>query len=258
MHGRGEMTEPTTQPGTLTRRRLVQAGAAGTAVAGLGGIEQLEGIAAAATPIVPKELRRSTYLALTNDRFEIGGPGGQVLRMISVDDLADPALSGRDDAFSVRLRGNGQVLESGIHRLYHRDLGRSDLFISPVDTPGASQDYELIVDRTVAIPGLGGADQDDGRMPSPPVRLLGASLRRGRHHRLVVDANLDATAELVRGSLLRGSRVVARAIGHPDGTTVRLRFKPRAEAPAGRYALRLEIIDAAGNESAARRSLRLR
>lgn len=252
------MNEASMQPGTLTRRRLVQAGAAGTAVAGLGGLGRLEGVAAAATPSVPAPLRRSTYLALSNDRFEVRGPTAQALQLISVDDLPDPALAGRDDAFSVLLRGSGESLASAIHRLYHRDLGLFDLFISPIDAAGADQDYELLVDRTVPIPGLGGASSQGGRAPAPPVRLLGAAIRRSRGRRLVVDASLDSGAELVRASLLRHGRAVARTVGHPSGSALRLRFTPHAVAPAGRYALRLAIVDAAGNESAARRTLRLR
>ncbi len=252
------MNEASMQPGTLTRRRLVQAGAAGTAVAGLGGLGHLEGVAAATTPTVPAPLRRSTYMALSDDRFELRDAGAQVLRLISVDDLTDPALAGREDAFSLRLRGGGEPLDSGIHRLHHRDLGLFDLFISPIDASGSERDYELLVDRTVRVPGSGGTGAANGRTPAPPVRLLGATIRRGRGRGLVVDATLDSGAEIVRGSLLRHGRAVARAVGHPDGSAVRLRFTPRAEAPSGRYALRLEIVDGAGYESAARRTLRLR
>jgi len=264
------MTEAITEAGKLTRRHLVQAGAAGTALLGLGGLGRLEGIASAAGA-TPPELRRGTYLGLSDDRFEVAGaPGTGTLRLLSVDDLPSAArvseLRGRDDAFVLRFRGSGEQLESGIQRLRHPELGEFSLFVSPIEEPGSWQDYELLVDRTVGVPGIaaGGvpeteAGKEPGRTPRPPVRLVDARLRRGRGHRLVVEARIDSTdVALVRASLLRGARAVSRALASPRGDELVIRFSPKSRAPRGRYALRLELRDRFGNDSVARISLRLR
>ena len=257
------MTEAITEAGKLTRRHLVQAGAAGTALLTFGGFGRLEGIASAAGAAAP-ELRRGTYLGLSDNRFEVIGDGVvETLRMISIDDLPSaariPELRGRDDAFAVHLRGSGEVLESGIHQIKHSEIGDFRLFISPIDRSGSGQDYELLVDRTVGVPGIPAGAKPVAYAPRPAVRLVGASMRRGRGRRLLVDAQLDsADVELVRASLLRRSRAVSRALATPRGTELGIRFAPKEHAPAGRYALRLEIRDRFGNESIARESLRLR
>jgi len=251
------------EPGKLTRRNVIQAGAAGTALIGLGGVGRLDAIAEAAGG-TPPELRRGTYLPLSGDRFGIGGPeGARSLRLVSVGDLPTPdgvtELGGRDDAFALRFRGSGERLESGIHHLSHPEVGDFRLFLSPIDSSGSTQDYELLVDRTVRVPGAGPSDRELSRLPRPPVRLVTARLRRGRGNRLVAEAEVDsADVEIVRAALLRRGRAVSRALARPRSTGVEIAFAPKARAPSGRYTLRLEIRDRFGNESDARRSLRLR
>jgi hypothetical protein len=251
------------EAGKLTRRHLVQAGAASTALVGLGGVGRLEAIAAAAGG-PPPELRRGTYLPLAGDRFEIGDPGSaRALRLVSVGDLpvaaGDAELSGRDDAFVLRFRGSGERLESGIHSLSHPEVGAFRLFLSPIDPSGPTQDYEVLVDRTVRVPGVVTSERGSSRLPRPPVRLVTARLRRGRGHRLLAEAEIDsADVEIVRAALLGRGRAVSRALAWPRGTEIEISFAPKARAPSGRYALRLELRDRFGNESVARRTLRLR
>jgi hypothetical protein len=251
------------EAGKLTRRHLVQAGAAGTALIGLGGVGRLGEIAEAAGG-TPPELRRGTYLPLTGDRFKVGGPGGTgSLRLVSVDDLpaaADVAeLGARDDAFVLRFHGHGERLDSGIHALSHPEVGEFRLFLSPVGSPESPQDYELLVDRTVRVPGVGPSERELPRLPRPPVRLVTARLRRGRGNRLFAEAEIDsADVEVVRAALLRRGRAVSRALASPRGTRVEIPFGPKSPAPSGRYILRLELRDHLGNESVARKTLRLR
>jgi hypothetical protein len=257
----------TTSPGTLTRRRLVQAGAGGTAVLGFGGLGALEGVAGAAFAGASSEgLRRSSWLGLESDEFRVKDAGEASLRLVAVEDLpvaaSRPELVGSEDAFCVVLRGP-QGLPGEILTLENDDLGEVTVFVSPVGD-GNRQEYGVIVDRTVRLPGDNAASGGSGSggppggAPAPSLRCVAARLRRGRGRTLVAEATLSGQAELVRAALLRRGRAVARAIATPEGTAVKLRLRPRAEAEPGRYLLRLELIDAAGNEATARARVRLR
>jgi hypothetical protein len=42
-----------------------------------------------------------------------------------------------------------QPLESGTHALRHSELGRFELFISPVERPSADCQYQVVIDRSV-------------------------------------------------------------------------------------------------------------
>ena len=249
----------------------MQAGAGGTAMLGLGGLGALEGVAGAAfTGAGADALRRSAWLGLDSDEFRVQGAPDHTLRLVAVEDLpiasSRPELAGSEDAFHVLFRGPAGLVGE-IHTLENDDLGEAALFVSPVDD-GEPQEYEVVVDRTVRIPGAGsgagagGAGGAGAASPAPagPValRCTAARLRRGKGRTLVAEATLSGDAELVRAALLRRGRAVARAISTPQGTAVVLRFRPRADAASGRYLLRLELVDAAGSESTVRRHVRLR
>jgi hypothetical protein len=140
----------------ITRRRLVQAGGAATAVLYLGG---LSGSAAAAG--VPSHLTRSAYAGLADAPFTATTAGGltTTLRLSEVADLArarqEPSFAGRDDAFALLFGGPADVvLDSGIHELRTPALGAFAVFISPVQASGGGeQRYEVVVDRSVRLAG---------------------------------------------------------------------------------------------------------
>jgi hypothetical protein len=144
---------PTTTAG-LTRRRLVQAGGAATAVLYLGG---LPGRASAAG--VPSYLSRSAYAELGDAPFTAVTAGGltPTLRLAEVADLAraahEPAFAGREDAFALLFSGpRDGSLDSGIHELRHPALGAFAVFISPVQASGTGEQlYEVVVDRSVRL-----------------------------------------------------------------------------------------------------------
>jgi hypothetical protein len=266
----------------ITRRRLVQAGAAGAATVWLGRFEHIEGIARAAVGSHP-ELSRATYAGLSSATF--GVAGGTSLELVSVGDLpvaeSVPGLQGRDDAFLVRFRGAGATpLTQGTHTMSHPQLGRFDLFIAPVDQAGDEQDYEAVVDRTVRIPGL---DEDGGPEPVKPprdrreatgsgaagrsgtaakktVKLLKVSLRRGASaRRLLARVTLGGQADVasVHALLVRNGRVFARASSAGRRADHRLSFRVHKPVRYQRYRLMLTIIDRDGHVTRLSRVLRL-
>lgn len=260
----------------LTRRRLVQMGAAGAATFWLG--SRVEGLAQAAT--AGNGLKRSDYLALTDSGFTASVDGGsRALRLTAVEDLpvATQVASLRDseDAFTLLFSGDARGgFEQGTRQLSHPQLGKVDLFLVPVERrTNDDQTYEAIVDRTVKIPGL----EDDGA-PKPanpgqrgeqPSRrsavarrsptLRRAALRRTNSRRLLADVQLANAAGVasVRASLLRRGRVVATAsAGSKRGHSL-LRFGTRAPLNAASYELSLVTIGADGTATTLRKAVRL-
>jgi hypothetical protein len=262
----------------LTRRRLVQVGAAGAATIWLGKVGEFTGIAQAAGS---DGLRRSSYLNLTGQDFKVSAGGrSYALQLISVDDLPIasevPALRDSEDAFSLRFRGDGRsTFAQGIHELSHAQLGTAALFIAPIEKPGSSQDYEVVVDRTVKIPGL---DEKGAPAPVNPAqrassdsprklaahhavpRLTTASLRRSTSGRkLLADVSLANAGAVtsVRATLTRRGRVVASAgSGSRRGRSL-LRFGIKAPRRAARYDLVLLAIDADGHVTKLSKPVRL-
>jgi hypothetical protein len=134
----------------LTRRRLLQAGAAAGVAALLGG----PAAARAAGGQVPAYLRRSPYLPLVGQRFDVGGHD---LVLTAVDDLAgaaeNAALQAADDAFALSFEGPAGVFESGIQPFGHPAIGRNGLFVTPVGRAGGERQlYEVVVDRSIKLP----------------------------------------------------------------------------------------------------------
>lgn len=273
------ITEPEKQASPeLTRRRLVQVGAAGAATIWLGKVGEFTGIAQAAGG---DGLRRSSYLDLSTQDFKVSAAGSTYpLELISVDDLPIaaevPTLRGSDDAFALRFRGDGRkTFEQGIHELSHAQLGSAALFIAPIEKPGASQDYEIVVDRTVKLAGL---EEDGSPAPVAPgkrasdasprqisahhavPRLITASLRRSNSGRkLLADVTLGNAAAItsVKATLTRRGRVVASAsAGSKRGRSL-LRFGTKAPLRGARYELSLIAIDAAGQVTQLRKHVQL-
>jgi hypothetical protein len=261
----------------LTRRRLVQIGAAGAATFLIGSRAGFEGVANAAP--AGNGLRRSDYLGLSSPNFSAAVDSkSHPLELVGVEDLPIaaqvPSMVNSDDAFSLSFRGNGRGFSQGTHELSHPELGKVSLFIVPVERRGANQDYEAIVDRTVKVPGLeeGGAPRpvEPGARASSASRGAGAVhvaprlrraslLRSTSGKRLLADVRLADAASVVsvRGTLLRRGRVVGTAqAGSTRGHSL-LRFGTRAPLNAARYELSLVIVDREGHAVAVRRAVRL-
>lgn len=206
-----------------------------------------------------------------------------------------PALRDHDAAFAVRFSGPAG-LEQGSWGFAHSELDTFGLFVVPVDEPrGGEQAYEAIVDRTVRIAGVTDdpvppAEQvtvPPARAALPPAtatatavaytggharpaRAAGAgaaprirriALERTRSRRSVVAeiawAN-GGSAASVYGLLLARGRVVARAGGPVRRLShLRMRLAGRRNVPAGRYELRLTVVDRHGRVTRIRRKVRV-
>ena len=131
-------------PTLISRRRLLQLGAA-AAVAALRPWDPTAAIAA------PSHLRRSSYAGRVGRRVSAGKVA---LHLMSVADVAgagaDRSLASSEDAFALVFAGPlDPALETGIHRLRAHGLGSFELFLSPIERPGAERLYEAVVDRSV-------------------------------------------------------------------------------------------------------------
>jgi hypothetical protein len=262
----------------ITRRRLVQAGAAGAATVWLGGLSRFVPDAGA-SPLTAS-LKRSTYLGLADRGFKIAIDGSTVpLRLAGVEDLpvaaSVPALQGSDAAFSVRFVGSGfSPFEGGTRTLSHPEIGTFQLFVSPVEARSATQTYEAVVDRTIRIPGINeegapepvdpGKRGGGGASAKPAVaagaKIVKASLVRSRSGRKVVaDVTLSSSGKEVRALLLRRGKVVGKAAVKGGRARVRLRFRLKSAARAdSKFELALTVVDKTGRVSSLGRKLRLR
>lgn len=264
----------------LTRRRLVQIGAAGAATFLVGSRMGLEGVAHAAPN--GKGLRRSDYLGLTDPGFAASVDGGsRALELVGIEDLPVasqvPSLQNSNDAFSLLFRGDARgSFAQGTHELSHPQLGKVSLFVVPVERrTGNSQDYEAIVDRTVKIAGLEEGGSPEAVNPGPradrPVgraaaaahvgpNLKRALLRRSNSGtRLLAEIQLGNAAGVtsVRATLLRRGKVVGVAsAGSRRGSSL-LRFATKAPRNAASYQLALVTIDGEGRATSLRKAVRL-
>lgn len=263
----------------LTRRRLVQIGAAGAATFLVGSRAGFEGVAKAAP--VGNGLRRSDYLGISSSSFTASVDGGsRALELVGVEDLPIasrvPSLVNSDDAFSLTFRGDVRgSFAQGTRELSHPQLGKLSLFVVPVERPTDTQTYEAIIDRTVRIPGLedeGSPKPVDGgaraKTASPrkvaaagvSPSLRRASLRRSSSgKRLLADIQLAHAASVtsVRATLRRRGRVIGSASAGSSRGQSLLRFGTRAPLNAASYELWLVTIDSAGKATSLRKSVRL-
>ncbi len=272
-----DSTAENTTSTELTRRRLVQIGAAGAATFLIGSHGGFEGVAQAAAS--GNGLRRSDYLGLSSSGFTATVDGSsRALELVGVEDLPIasqvPTLVGNDDAFSLVFAGSGPSFPQGIRELDHPQLGKHSLFVVPVERRTGDQTYEVIVDRTVKIPGLeeDGAPQASnpgGRAETASPRKVaaagvGPSLRRASLRpstsgkRLLADIQLTnaATVVSVRATLLRRGRVVAVASAGSSRGRSLLRFGARAPLNPASYQLSLVMLDRAGRATALRKAVR--
>jgi len=281
------MSELAREPG-LTRRRLVQAGGAATAVLYLGG---LTGTASAAG--VPSFLTRSAYTSLADPQFgAVTGSGlTTTLRLTDVADLAragqEPAFAGRDDAFALLFSGPADlVLDSAIHELRHSALGAFSVFISPVSASGnGEQRYEVVVDRSVrlasaladapepmalsnAAPAAAAvhpaAPSAGAKAPATtkagakrkPAKLVQSALLARRGGELTVDVRVASGRGLVsvRAVLLRDDVEHARAARRLKGRVgIRLHLREVRRTPLGDYRLKIIVTDRHGKRTSTTR-----
>jgi hypothetical protein len=251
----------------MTRRSLLQAGAAATAASLLGGRLWSPASAAAA----PGHLKRSAYAGLTGGTFRAGGAE---LKLLSVTDLAArPALAGSEDAFALAFAGPiGAPLESGIQTFSHPRLGSFDLFVTPVDRPDGDRRYEVVVDRSIGAPP--DPAEETRREPAPAPATTPAPepaakparrkrlplLRRVRLRRTARGARADLVVrpgvKRVHVKLLRRGRVVATAARDVRDHRATLRF--REALPGGAYTLVVTATDRSGARTVRRRRVSLR
>ena len=265
----------------LSRRRLIQAGGAATAVLYLGGLTSKASAAG-----VPSYLTRAAYIPLTDAPFDAATATGMArLRLTVVSDLArathDRSFVGRDDAFALLFSGpRDSVLDSGIHELRNPDLGAFSVFISPVQASGqAEQHYEVVVDRSVrlasaiqeaprplelvnsvapeaaiaAAPVVAGAPAATPAVKSTTkkpkhkrVRLVRSATLARRGGILTADVRVAGGHGLVsvRVALVRDGVEHARAARRLKGRLgVRLDLREVLSTPPGDYTLRVTVTD---------------
>jgi len=279
----------------LRRRRLLQLGAAGAAATWLGPLDGLGTTGTAEASVLRPELRRSSWLELTDTAVQVRIDEQRVvpLHLVEIGDLpiADqiPALREHDAAFVARFAG-APGLAQGTRTLLQSELGTVELFLVPVGAGGGGL-YEAVVDRTIRIAGINEEDvpeivvpdvravqppQDPGpggipspaqqqpkqpKVVTPRVRRIAVS--RAPHaagrRTLVAELVLADAAGLkaVRGQLLSRGRVVAGATGTRRGQTARLRLTAHRPLPRGSYVLAITLISRTGHVTRLRKKVRL-
>jgi hypothetical protein len=142
--------------GGLSRRAFL---VGGTALAGTGAVALVAPDAAAA--LLPAslfrgiEMRRSAFLPLLGETFEIVHAGGMlpvVLRQVS--DLAPAVRPGCENQFSLMFTDGGlrPPVEQGIRVISHARQGQIALFVVPVERRKTMQRYQVIVDNRSLTP----------------------------------------------------------------------------------------------------------
>jgi hypothetical protein len=259
---------------TLTRRSLLRAGALAS-VATFTGTRPW-----ALTPAMAAagHLRRSSYDGLVGQHFRAGQAA---LQLLSVSDVAgaavDPSLAGSEDTFVLTFSGPLEpALEAGTRMLSHPELGKFELFVSPVERPHADRRYEAVVDRSVGAPKsppkppAARDEQSSDAQPATPARTTAApkgarllrrvALRRSpRGARAAIVLRQGESFERVNGRLMRRGKTLAVATRAVDDRRAVLRFRGRdvRDLPAGTYTLQLTLIDEAGLLAIRRKRVKL-
>jgi uncharacterized protein DUF6916 len=265
----------------ITRRRLLQTGgmAAAGAMIGLPPRAARAAGAAGADSSTAAYLRRSGYTALSSASFTAMAAGGSTpLTLTQVSDLT-PTLAGADDAFSLAFTGPVSApLPQGTHTLSHPALGAFDLFVVPVDEPRSDQQYQVIVDRSVALgtaaapvppqgaPGAGGSvGPHAAAIANHPVAseslVRHVSARRaGRGVLCELVLAPGAQVSFVRAWLMRGRHVlgVAEHRVHGHGRRISFRVGTARRVPSGHFELVIATTDTHGVESMAPHPIVLR
>jgi hypothetical protein len=133
----------------MTRRRLLQAGGTGVAlaVAGGSGRAMTAGAATTATGV----LRRSRYAPHVGRSFRLTAPDGTSImaKLAAIEDVApalQPRLRGSDDAFVLIFRGPARPqLAQDVLDIRNPATGRAALLAAPSSRGRHGQDYAVIV-----------------------------------------------------------------------------------------------------------------
>jgi hypothetical protein len=239
----------------MTRRRLLATGGAAGAAAVVGFQPWSPANAQAADDDTPAYLKRASYLALSSPDFSTSRLGaGAGLKLVSVDDLSDPKLAGRDDAFVLTFRSDTSF-ESGTRSIAHKDFGVFELFLVPV---GGNGNYEAIINRSVGLPKRPPkppATPPEQKAPPPPKHVRAAAVRNAHVRRagkdLVANVALDPDAHVksVTVWLTRAGIVVAAAeVRHVRGRDrLGVRLPRHKRLRGGRYELTVGTKDGHGH-----------
>jgi len=138
-------TIATTGDGALTRRRFVRSGVA------LGALALAPGAwAKSISRSGGGTLRRSHFKPLVGAKLRMtGGDTGVHVMLVGIHDLL-PVLRPNDpNRFSLLFAvPRDHRCAEGIMTFHHRDLGRFDLFVSPVDRGLKARHYEAVINRS--------------------------------------------------------------------------------------------------------------
>ena len=241
-----------------TRRQVLQAGGAALVLAGTPRIA----LAADSAP-VPPHLLRSAWLG------RVGEDVGSGLRLDAVTDVGSAAargIAGSEDAFVLALSGDPALpLEEGIHA-----LGDAELFLAPVDVPGARRLYEAVVDRATTVHAPSPAPAPPAvASAAPPDSGAGGERRYRFLRRLRVRRarpGLQVALRLARAAGPRTVHVRVERNGtvHARGRTVvrgrraLLDLRLREPMSRGRYEVTVTEVAAGGARTAVRRDVVLR
>lgn len=256
--------DPASRGSGLTRRGLIAAGSASAAAAFISG---RGGIALAADggadSEVASHLLRSSYAGLEGRPFRLAaGASATTVTLDAVSDLAGTP-AGSDDAFALVFSGPAaEAATQGVKRVTNSQLGSFDMFLVPVDAPGAEQSWEAVVNRSVGAPrrppapgGTHGSQEapEDASTPDGGAARRHAVIRRVSGRRTPRGATLDvllapdADVEHVAAWLVRGRRVLGTA-SRDDVRSRRLtlRVKTRRPVSAAPHALLVIALTADG------------
>lgn len=127
--------------GGVTRRSFVGAGVA------LGALAVAPPVWAVGNQAILK-VDRSQWERLVGQRLRLSGHGIVLTVVLAeVTELRPTRFVGDPERYALELRGRKDAPRlSGIHRLYHRDLGRLDLFVSAVGRTIKASHFEAIID----------------------------------------------------------------------------------------------------------------
>lgn len=136
----------------FTRRWLLAAGGAAALAVTVG---ELRGVGPVLSEVpIPAHLRRSSYLPLVGERFELIAAGRRdvLARLVAVMDLGIGKrvrpLAEAEEAFALLFHSPSRPrLEQDVMSLRHPALGRFQLLVSPASTGRGGQDYSAAINR---------------------------------------------------------------------------------------------------------------
>ena len=256
----------------LTRRRALQAGAAGAAAAFLV-TSPWAAKAVAAAEGGAGYLVRSSWAGVSDPMFAVGNT---TLRLEGVADLPAAAnvasLRDSEDAFALIFSGHGVgQLDAGIHQIRHREMGSFYMYVGQVGAPGDER-LEVVVNRVTPRRAASGSRVETSRSAGERVgaataanvaaeksAIRSVTVKRGKRGARAV-AKLDAGADVreLTAWLYRGDRVVAATTRKVKRSRVEFTLKGAKRLRKGSYEVALMATDAGGERSYKRKPIKLR